>query len=207
VRACTSIELVPTDALLLACVPQTFELVKEFTAHSRKVNGIMAVGDSHVWTASDDYSIIIWDAQVRSSYAIAAMTAPSIECDGLSHSLLFPFRCLPQPQTLEEVYRIQNAHSGYCYGLADFGSVVWTFGWDKRICLWDTKVPRTTVSRSSAPRSLTVCTLAPRWIRYLTSSLRRHSKTWVSCHRITETPSSRWSRCGITRRPVGKPGT
>lgn len=44
-------------------------------------------------------------------------------------------------QSLEEVYKIQNAHSGYCYGLADFGSVVWTFGWDKRICLWDTKVP------------------------------------------------------------------
>lgn len=82
----------------------TFELVREFTAHSRKINGIMPVGDSHVWTASDDYSIIIWDA----------------------HSL-------------DEVYKIQNAHSGYCYGLADFGSVVWTFGWDKRICLWDTK--------------------------------------------------------------------
>jgi hypothetical protein len=44
-------------------------------------------------------------------------------------------------QSLDEVYKIQNAHSGYCYGLADFGSVVWTFGWDKRICLWDTKVP------------------------------------------------------------------
>jgi hypothetical protein len=44
---------------------QTFELVKEFTAHSRKINGIMPVGDSHVWTASDDYSIIIWDAHVR----------------------------------------------------------------------------------------------------------------------------------------------
>jgi hypothetical protein len=25
----------------------------------------MPVGDSHVWTASDDYSIIVWDAHVR----------------------------------------------------------------------------------------------------------------------------------------------
>ena len=56
-------------------------------------------------------------------------------------------------QTLDEVYKIQNAHSGYCYGLADFGSVVWTFGWDKRICLWDTKVLAAPSSSPPLPRA------------------------------------------------------
>lgn len=109
-------------------------------------------------------------------------------------------------QSLDEVYKIQNAHSGYCYGLADFGSVVWTFGWDKRICLWDTKVP----AAPSCPSPLLphACqTTAEGSSPARTSPVGRPSKTWASCRRTTATPSGRWSRCGTTRRPAGRPGT
>ncbi len=119
---------------------QTGEKVKEFQAHSRKINTIINVGDK-VWTASDDSQICIWDQRVRNYTYIRHVYHLSL------HFLKRDLKDTSDPlnfetilQSFELVHTIKGGHHSYVYGLCDLGSTIWSSGWDKRICLWDPKV-------------------------------------------------------------------
>jgi len=101
--------------------------------------------DNQVWVTDSRRTLRIYNS--RTYELIKEITTPAkvnhLQLVGDSHVWAACDDCsitIYGVQTMEEVNRITGAHTSRAvYGIADFGSVAWSYSWDKRIGLWDAK--------------------------------------------------------------------